>query len=69
MRTQFACAMKATARTDPCDPRSPDAAGLFRAIFEQAAVGVAQTETATGRFLRINQRYCDIVGYSREETE
>jgi len=61
--------MKATARTDPGDPRSPDAAGLFRAVFEQAAVGVAQTETATGRYFRVNQRYCDIVGYSREEME
>ena len=41
----------------------------FRALFEQAAVGVAQIETATGRFIRVNQRYCDIVGYSRDELE
>ncbi len=39
----------------------------FRAIFEQAAVGVAQVESNTGRFIRINQAYCDLVGYSREE--
>jgi PAS domain S-box-containing protein len=39
----------------------------FRTLFEQAAVGVAQIETKTGRFLRINQKYCDIVGYSVEE--
>ena len=39
----------------------------FRVLFEQAAVGVAQIETATGRFVRINQRYGDIVGYSQEE--
>jgi PAS domain S-box-containing protein len=39
----------------------------FRALFEQAAVGVAQIETATGRIMRINQRYGDIVGYSQEE--
>lgn len=37
---------------------------LFRAIFEQAAVGVALIETATGRFVRVNQRYCEIVGLS-----
>jgi len=42
---------------------------LFRAIFEQAAVGAAQIETATGRFIRVNQKYCDIVGYSRAEME
>jgi PAS domain S-box-containing protein len=39
----------------------------LRTIFEQAAVGVALVETATGRFVRINERYCAIVGYSREE--
>jgi len=39
----------------------------FRAIFEQAAVGVAQIETQTGRFLRINETYCNIVGHTREE--
>ncbi len=39
----------------------------FRALFEQAAIGVAKVETATGRFILVNQRYADIVGYSREE--
>ncbi len=39
----------------------------FRAIFEQAAVGVAQIETATGRFIHVNQRYCDIVGRTLEQ--
>ncbi|MFC1835982.1 PAS domain S-box protein [Thermodesulfobacteriota bacterium] len=40
---------------------------MFRAIFEQAAVGVAQIISRTGEFVRINQRYCDIVGRTREE--
>ncbi len=40
---------------------------LFRAIFEQAAVGFALIETPTGRFLRVNRRYCEIVGLSRED--
>ncbi|MEW6672777.1 MAG: PAS domain S-box protein [Thermodesulfobacteriota bacterium] len=39
----------------------------FRALFEQASIGVAELETKTGRFLRINQKYCDIAGYSLEE--
>ena len=51
------------------DLPSPEAVGLFRAIFEQAAVGVAQVETASGRFVRVNQRYCDLVGYPRAELE
>lgn len=41
----------------------------FRAIFAQAAVGVALIEAGSGRFLRINQRYCDIVGYTPEEMQ
>jgi PAS domain S-box-containing protein len=40
---------------------------LFRVVFEQAAVGIALIETATGRFLRVNQRYCEIVGLSRDD--
>ncbi|MBI3244299.1 MAG: PAS domain S-box protein [Chloroflexi bacterium] len=38
----------------------------FRATFEQAAVGVANV-SPDGRWLRVNQALCDIVGYSREE--
>lgn len=33
---------------------------IFRAIFEQAAVGVALIDTSTGRFLRVNQRMAEI---------
>lgn len=40
---------------------------LLRAVFDQVVVGVAQVETETGRFLRVNRRYADIVGYSPEE--
>lgn len=39
----------------------------FRAVFEQAAVGVAEMETATGRFLNVNQRICEINQRTREE--
>jgi PAS domain S-box-containing protein len=38
----------------------------FRATFEQAAVGIAIV-SPEGRFLRINKKFCDIVGYSEEE--
>ncbi len=39
----------------------------FRALFEQASAGVAQIETKTGKFMKINKAYCDIVGYTPEE--
>lgn len=38
----------------------------FRSTFEQAAVGIAHV-SPDGRFLRINKKFCDIVGFSREE--
>jgi len=38
----------------------------FRSTFEIAAVGVAHVRT-DGRFLRLNQKFCDIVGYTRDE--
>jgi PAS domain S-box-containing protein len=39
----------------------------YRACFELATFGAAQVEPATGRLLRVNDRYCEITGYSREE--
>jgi PAS domain S-box-containing protein len=39
----------------------------FRAVFEQAAVGVAVIDTASGRFLRINKKYCEMLGYDEAE--
>jgi PAS domain S-box-containing protein len=38
----------------------------FRATFEQAAVGIALV-AVSGRLLRVNQKLCDILGYSRDE--
>jgi two-component system cell cycle sensor histidine kinase/response regulator CckA len=39
---------------------------MFRATFEQAAVGIAHVGT-DGRWLRVNRRLCEMVGYTREE--
>lgn len=38
----------------------------FRATFEQAAVGIAHV-APDGRWLRVNQRLCDLIGYTPEE--
>ena len=38
----------------------------FRGTFENAAVGIAHTHPE-GRFLRVNEKFCAIVGYPREE--
>ncbi len=39
----------------------------FRAIFMQAAVGVAEVEMDTGRFLTVNRCLCEMVGRTEEE--
>ncbi len=39
----------------------------FKATFEQAAVGIAHIDITTGQYLKVNQRFADILGYSRDE--
>ncbi|MEH2435697.1 MAG: PAS domain S-box protein [Nostoc sp.] len=40
----------------------------FRAAFHQAAVGIAHV-AIDGRWLLVNQRFCDIIGYTSEELQ
>jgi two-component system, cell cycle sensor histidine kinase and response regulator CckA len=39
----------------------------FQTLFDQAAVGVALVNTVNGRYVRINQKYCDFLGYTKDE--
>jgi PAS domain S-box-containing protein len=39
----------------------------FRALYEQAPLGIARVDSRTGRFQQVNRRYCEIAG--RSETE
>lgn len=45
-----------------------DSESRLRALFEQATVGVAQMEISTGRFVRVNRRFADILGCQVDET-
>ena len=38
----------------------------FRALVSQATAGITQTDQS-GRFIFVNDRYCEIVGYTRDE--
>ena len=40
--------------------------GIFRAIFDQAAIGMTQTDL-DGRWLRVNDKMCAILGYARSD--
>jgi PAS domain S-box-containing protein len=39
----------------------------FRAMFELSGIGMVQADTPSFRFTRVNQKFCEIVGYSAEE--
>ena len=39
----------------------------FRAFFEMASVGVAQVDIRSGKYKKINQKYCDILGFDIKE--
>jgi PAS domain S-box-containing protein len=39
----------------------------FRAMFEAAVVGQTQASAVTGQFTRVNQRFCEMTGYSEAE--
>src|SRR5690606_3509783 len=41
----------------------------FRSLFELSAVGLAQADLATGQFVRVNRRFCEITGYSEAELQ
>jgi PAS domain S-box-containing protein len=42
-------------------------AGEFRSLFELNAVGVAEVDPVTGRFVRVNHKLCEILGYTEQE--
>jgi PAS domain S-box-containing protein len=39
----------------------------FRAMFELSAVGMVQVDPATDRFVRVNDRFCKITGFSADK--
>ena len=58
---------QALVRAQLSDKARRESEDRFRALFNQATVGVAQVDSATGQFVRVNQRYADILGYSPQE--
>lgn len=36
-------------------------------VFNQAAVGINSADASSGRFVRVNQRFCDLLGYTEAE--
>ncbi|MCL9805432.1 PAS domain S-box protein [Flavobacterium amniphilum] len=40
---------------------------LFKSIFEHAGLGIIHTNSATGDFIDMNDKFCELIGYSHEE--
>ncbi len=40
---------------------------FFETIFDSAPVGIALIDSISGRFLKVNQSYSDLIGYSKKE--
>jgi len=47
--------------------RQARAEASYRSIFENAAVGLTVRDTETGELLDVNERYCELLGYTKEE--
>jgi PAS domain S-box-containing protein len=58
--------IKPTAEQQPVEIPPPQSEYNFRSTFEQAQVGIAHI-SMDGRFPLVNQKFCDIVGYTHEE--
>jgi len=64
-RVGTACSIQDITRQKETDEALRSSEERFRATFEQAAVGMAHL-APDGRFLRVNDRLCSILGFSRE---
>jgi PAS domain S-box-containing protein len=49
------------------EARLRESESYHRSLFEASGVGNAEIDPNTGRFLRVNKKYCELVGYSEAE--
>lgn len=63
----FAGAIKDLSKDSIQEENLVESDARFRAFFEHASIGVALMESKTGRFIQINQAFCDLLGYSFDE--
>ncbi|MGX7666213.1 sensor histidine kinase [Flavobacterium pedocola] len=42
---------------------------LFKSIFDNAGLGITHTDSNTGEYIKVNDKFAELTGYSREELE
>lgn len=40
---------------------------LFKSIFEHAGLGIIHTDSKSGAFIEVNDKFCELIGYSQDE--
>jgi len=53
--------------TGPASSLATASSDDFRSIFEMSAVPIVQVDVRTGRFVRVNEAFCLLLGYSAQE--
>ncbi len=66
LRARVGALKRAEKERDIADEALRESEERFRATFNLAAVGIAHL-TLDGHFIRLNQKFCDIVGYTQVE--
>jgi len=64
---QTYCVFQDITERKKAEDRLAESESRFRAFFDNAGVGIVEIEIASGRYLRANQCFCDMLGYSAEE--
>ncbi|HCL85566.1 MAG TPA: hypothetical protein DIC45_03465 [Comamonadaceae bacterium] len=59
--------VQALAHAELASRAARESESRFRAVFNQAAVGMAQVHSAQGGVVRANQRFCELLCYDSEE--
>jgi PAS domain S-box-containing protein len=67
VNTLIAALREAAARRLAFETALRDSEATFRGMFDASSVGKVEIEFETGRFLRVNDAMCQLLGYSREE--
>jgi two-component system sensor histidine kinase/response regulator len=65
--SQTYCVFQDITERKKVEARLEQSESRFRAFFDNAGVGIVEIETASGRLLSANRRFCEMFGYGTEE--
>jgi len=66
-KNQFAVIFSDVTQRKQAEEKLREGDKYFQVLFAQSSFGVAKVDSDTGRFVKINQRFCELLGYSVDE--